>query len=156
MTRKPKVTAGLKCPPETWPTAANMTPIASPCASAMPTSPDWAETMIEGADADEDQREGAHELGGEPPDGVVLHPRRTGYERGLDGIPRFRDRAGLPIPRAVVVDGGQRHRIPNRRALRRAWAKQRGFVTVPRLVALVPGEAAAMRRAQAPTRGRGD
>src|SRR5919106_872564 len=37
VTRKPKVTAGLKWPPEMWPRAEAITPIASPCASATPT-----------------------------------------------------------------------------------------------------------------------
>ena len=36
VTTKPKVTAGLKCPPEMWPTAETMTAITSPC--ARPTS----------------------------------------------------------------------------------------------------------------------
>ena len=35
VTRKPSVTAGLKCPPEMWPTAEAITPIARPCASAI-------------------------------------------------------------------------------------------------------------------------
>jgi hypothetical protein len=30
VTMKPSVTAGLKCPPEMWPTAEAITPIASP------------------------------------------------------------------------------------------------------------------------------
>ena len=37
--RNPNVIAGLKWPPEMWPTADTMTAIAKPCASAMPTSP---------------------------------------------------------------------------------------------------------------------
>src|ERR671937_1914794 len=37
VTRKPKVTAGLKWPPEMWPTAETMTAIARPCAKAIPT-----------------------------------------------------------------------------------------------------------------------
>src|SRR3954451_10513391 len=36
--RNPSVIAGLKCPPEMWPTAETMTAIARPCARAMPTS----------------------------------------------------------------------------------------------------------------------
>ena len=35
VTRKPNVTAGLKWPPEMCPTAEAITPIASPCASAI-------------------------------------------------------------------------------------------------------------------------
>src|SRR5208282_3649140 len=39
VTQKPIVTAGLKCPPEICPMAVTMIPKASPCATAMPSSP---------------------------------------------------------------------------------------------------------------------
>ena len=81
--RKPKVTAGLKCPPEMCPTADTITAIASPNASATPTEPGVGDDR---ADADEDEGEGADELGDETAGGVALH--RAGHCR--DGIGRRR------------------------------------------------------------------
>ncbi len=63
VTRKPSVIAGLNSPPEMKPIAQTMTPIARPFASA--TSVERAGER-DGAGADEDQREGADELGDAP------------------------------------------------------------------------------------------
>ena len=63
MTQNPIVIAGLKWPPEMWPSEVTMIPMARPYASAMPSNPDAslavaAEKLIGAnrSDAKEDQR----------------------------------------------------------------------------------------------------
>ena len=67
--------AGLKWPPEMWPTAEAMTPMTSPCASAIRDEL-GAARLRDGdrPDADEDEREDADELRGGPTHPVpMLH-----------------------------------------------------------------------------------
>ena len=70
--------AGLKSPPEMWPIATTMTPIARPFASAASVA-DVDERGC--AAADEDEREGADELGNAAPEIVTVEHVREATAR---------------------------------------------------------------------------
>ena len=70
--------AGLKRPPEMWPIATTMTPIARPFASAASVV---ACDERGCAAADEDQREGADELGNSAPEIVTVEHVREAKGR---------------------------------------------------------------------------
>ena len=82
VTTNPKVTAGLKCPPEMWPTAEAITAITSPCANA--TGSSWPPGEEARPDADEDERERADELGNRAAQPVDRHGARL--RRASDGL----------------------------------------------------------------------
>ena len=105
VTRKPNVTAGLKWPPEMCPTAEAITPIASPCASAITVRFPPCVAMIEPA-PDEDQRERSDELREPALQKGRLHgknPRTRGGRRPFEGCRRRPCQAEV-FPRRITAE----------------------------------------------------